>query len=348
MADTDNDLSYPDKPGAPPEPPAMPITNSLKKATGIQTAPTLDPGFKWATETAPQYNQQLRKIIHEKERQEVAPKEAQLAMEQAAYEKAAQGDPQRLPIPDAPKQKPPELTGLFFAMLALAALSGKTTGTPLTTALNSMSGLLEGMHTGNKEQYEAAYKTWAAETKKALAHNREMMDEYNKVLNNKRLSIQQVHDEIRMIGVRFGDEYTVRAIDDGQIKAVLESAKARQNLEAKIREESRRVYQFDTQQAGMDRRQAVHENRADQRQEVGLDAKAEAAAVARASKADPAIKAILDQEKAEIAAAKAAGMKEGQILKIKQKYDSKLTGLENKPGQGAPAAAPNDGGWKDL
>ena len=234
--------------------------------------------------------------------------------------------PRQVPMPKPPQQKQQELSGLFSALLALAAFSGKASRQPLTAALNAMTGMAQGWASGNKEMADQSYKVWDAETKKAIAQNKTMLDSYNRVLKRMDLSITEKDQMIRLIATEHQDQLALEALDKQGLEYLAKLADAQQKAKAAAEKKADAWRMAYFKEGKIDARHGDHERHADARQAASLDARDESAALARASKADPKIKSILDREKSEIAAAKAAGMKPEQILAIKTKYDRELGG----------------------
>ena len=132
----------------------------------------------------------------------------------------ALADVQR-PLPQPPKQeKPPETpkrqnqhddeTWLFASAL-LGSLAGAFTRRHQTNALAAFSGAMEGYQEGSKQKFDQNMKIWEAENKKALETNKQAMDEYKEILQNRKFSIDQMSVAMQLAGQKYDDQAAITA-----------------------------------------------------------------------------------------------------------------------------------------
>jgi len=125
------------------------------------------------------------------------------------------------PLPQPPKQeRPPEVpkrqnqhddeTWLFASAL-LGSLSGAFTRRHQTNALAAFSGAMEGYQEGSKQKFDQNMKIWEAENKKALQTNKQAMDEYRDVLENRKLTIDQMSIAMQLAGQKYEDQAAITA-----------------------------------------------------------------------------------------------------------------------------------------
>src|SRR5712691_9723011 len=125
------------------------------------------------------------------------------------------------PLPPPPKQeKPPEVpkrqnqhddeTWLFASAL-LGSLAGAFTRRHQTNALAAFSGAMEGYQEGSKQKFDQNMKIWEAENKKVQETNKEAMDEYKEILQNRKFSIDQMSVAMQLAGQKYDDQAAITA-----------------------------------------------------------------------------------------------------------------------------------------
>lgn len=125
------------------------------------------------------------------------------------------------PLPQPPRhEKPPETpkrqnqhddeTWLFASAL-LGSLAGAFTRRHQTNALAAFSGAMEGYQEGSKQKFDQNMKIWEAENKKSLETNKQAMDEYRDVLENRKLTIDQMSIAMQLAGQKYEDQAAITA-----------------------------------------------------------------------------------------------------------------------------------------
>jgi hypothetical protein len=125
------------------------------------------------------------------------------------------------PLPQPPRQeKPPEPpkrqnqhddeTWLFASAL-LGSLAGAFTRRHQTNALAAFSGAMEGYQEGSKQKFDQNMKIWEVENRKALETNKQAMDEYKEILQNRKFSIDQMSIAMQLAGQKYDDQAAITA-----------------------------------------------------------------------------------------------------------------------------------------
>lgn len=163
-------------------------------------------------------NERMKRAVAEQSREE-APIEASIQAEL----KSMEGTKPELTVP--PPFVPPtrkDLSDGFTMLTTLAALGGLLTSQPLTTALNNLTGIVNAINEGNDENFQRSYKAYEAAYKQATATNNAKLHEYQAVLNNHKISLQEKTQQLRLIAKKYGDEVKVAQLEMNQIKMSLD------------------------------------------------------------------------------------------------------------------------------
>src|SRR6266436_975251 len=125
------------------------------------------------------------------------------------------------PLPQPPKQQQPPATpqrqsqhddeNWLFASALLGSLAGAFTRRHQTNALAAFSGAMEGYQEGSKQKFDQNMKIWEAENKRALETNKQAMDEYRNVLENGKLTIDQMSVAMQLAGQKYDDKAAITA-----------------------------------------------------------------------------------------------------------------------------------------
>jgi type II secretory pathway pseudopilin PulG len=111
-----------------------------------------------------------------------------------------------VPLPEntAKHLDPKQLSEAASVWMTLGAFAGLLTRQPMTAALNNMTAAMKGAQEGDMEQYNRAYDEFDANFKKAMAANKQMLDEREKVLKDTNLSLTAKESQLRLIDTRNG------------------------------------------------------------------------------------------------------------------------------------------------
>jgi hypothetical protein len=126
-----------------------------------------------------------------------------------------------VPIPQAPKQErlpqfnPDQGRADLFAWTQAASLFGALAGAfgrkSATTALNAMAGMNKGLAEGDLQAYEMNYKTWQANSRAAAENNRQKLQEYEAILQSRKMNIDQKMSEIELVATKYQDAIAASA-----------------------------------------------------------------------------------------------------------------------------------------
>jgi hypothetical protein len=121
----------------------------------------------------------------------------------------------RQPIPEPPKTKesPPapqrqnqhDDENWLFAAGLLGSLAGALTRNHATNALAAFSGALQGYQEGSREKFDQNMKIWEAENKRAQEASQNALAEYRAILENRKLSMEQMSVELQLAAAKHDD-----------------------------------------------------------------------------------------------------------------------------------------------
>jgi len=109
------------------------------------------------------------------------------------------------PAPDA-KEYQQGAMAFASAMAVLGAVSSKFVRAPGGAALGAFAAALKGWQTGNLQAYESAAKKWEEDTKATIANNKQVMDQYRQVLENRKTNIDEQMSQIQLISTKYHDQ----------------------------------------------------------------------------------------------------------------------------------------------
>src|SRR6266436_2423711 len=125
------------------------------------------------------------------------------------------------PLPQPPKQQQPPATpqrqsqhddeNWLFASALLGSLAGAFTRRHQTNALAAFSGAMEGYQEGSRQKFDQNMKLWEAENKKTLETNKQAMDEYREILENRKYSMDQMSIAMQLAGQKYDDTAAIEA-----------------------------------------------------------------------------------------------------------------------------------------
>jgi hypothetical protein len=164
----------------------------------------------------------------------------------------------RQPIPAAPEmQKPPPRPAKqnshddeqwLFAASILGALAGGLTRRHMTNALAAFSGAIEGYNQGSKQKFDENIKTWEMENKATQEANSSALADYKRVLDNKKLTLEQMSVEMQLAGQRHDDQAAVLAAQSKNAITMAQFYDKRAEASEKMQETSDRMSENRRQQ----------------------------------------------------------------------------------------------------
>src|ERR1700719_4721481 len=121
----------------------------------------------------------------------------------------------RQPLPEPPKTKesPPapqrqnqhDDENWLFAAGLLGSLAGALTRNHATNALAAFSGALQGYQEGSKQKFDENMQIWNAENKRAQEASQNALAEYRAILENRKLSMEQMSVELQLAAAKHDD-----------------------------------------------------------------------------------------------------------------------------------------------
>lgn len=160
------------------------------------------------------------------------------------------------PAPDQ-QQFQKDSQGWMTAITALSALVGSRGRARGTGALKAFAAGMNGIQKGNQQAFEDSYKTWRANTDAMMDENKQEMEKYNAILNNRDLTEQEAFNEIKMVGFEHENKLMMDAKDFEQAAAIYESqVKAQASATAYVDKMAAKKEEMDKQQDEKDAKQA--------------------------------------------------------------------------------------------
>lgn len=119
---------------------------------------------------------------------------------------------QKAPAP-VPKEDLSEAQNWMTAIAAFSGLAGAFSRQHATTALNAFSAGMKGFKEGKEASVEEAHKQWDEANKAALENNKALRDQYEDILNNRKLTQDQQLQQIQLIAAKYQDQLTYQAAE---------------------------------------------------------------------------------------------------------------------------------------
>lgn len=129
---------------------------------------------------------------------------------------------------------PQELMTFMTLATALASLGAAATRTGLTGALAAAGSAMQGFRAGRLEQARIDLENFRAQAEAALRANEQLSRQYQAVLQNRRLSLDQKLSQLQLIAQKEQDEIALWALRSGDLKTFFD-------LEDKRTERARRA-----------------------------------------------------------------------------------------------------------
>ena len=113
---------------------------------------------------------------------------------------------------------------MTFATIAtvLASLGARATRTGITGALTAAGGAIKGFSEGNIQQAKIDAQNFTTQMQATLAHNNQMLSEYQNVLADRKLTLAQKMQQYSVLAHKYSDEIAMSAVRKGDIRFELE------------------------------------------------------------------------------------------------------------------------------
>lgn len=115
-------------------------------------------------------------------------------------------------LPSAPNQPlvdPNQYSKFSAALVAMAFLAGSKSKGNWLGVSSSLNGALKGYLEGNEQKAAEAWKKYQADYDKAIEQHKEQEQDYAQTINNKKLTINQMLQEMQWKAVKYDDQYTL-------------------------------------------------------------------------------------------------------------------------------------------
>lgn len=188
-----------------------------------------------------------------REQKELAPA---TAAAQRAIDQPRPGVPTQQRVPAPPKDNLAKDSEEFMSTAyLLAGIAGAFSRRHVTGALQGFAAVVNGFHTGEKEKVESGLKEWKANADQAIVNNKIVMDEYNAVLNDKRIGMEEQMSKIQLIAAKYKDTLVYQAAAEKNFTLVANLTERMREADQRFASAAERLefyYQrLDTQQGGI-------------------------------------------------------------------------------------------------
>lgn len=114
-----------------------------------------------------------------------------------------------IPEPQLPESEfhplpPKESSTLFSLMMILGALGGRTTHTPMTAAMNNMTGIMRGQKEKNDQMVAAQKEQFQMNFKNGIEKAKMMLDEKQKILEKHKYDAASMQEEYNIFKLQHG------------------------------------------------------------------------------------------------------------------------------------------------
>ena len=114
--------------------------------------------------------------------------------------------------PPAPARNDPRSDeSWLMASGLLGALAGALTRRHVTNALAAFSGAVQGYQEGSQVKFDQSMKVWEAEHKRAVEQNTQALNEYRMILEDRKLSDEQINTYLQITAEKYQDQAMMTA-----------------------------------------------------------------------------------------------------------------------------------------
>ena len=147
------------------------------------------------------------------------------ATQQAATErdKAIQGLGERPKVPEYHEIPPKDATMFMSMMMALGALSGRSTAAPMTAAMNNMTGIMKAQKDNNQEMLAAQKEEFNRNVDAALAKAKEFAEKKQDILEKFNYNMGAADHELKLAELEFGQAEKVSSANRMSAKEQLDA-----------------------------------------------------------------------------------------------------------------------------
>ena len=106
--------------------------------------------------------------------------------------------------------------------MALSAIGSKVAGGDIATTMNTAGAAMDGLAKGDIQRAKQDIENFNTQQKAVVANNQRMLEEYQSVLADKRMTMQQKMQQYQIVAAKYQDEIALSAIKKGDIKFALD------------------------------------------------------------------------------------------------------------------------------
>lgn len=145
--------------------------------------------------------------------------------------------------PPKPQQTSP-FEGWGIAAMALAALGGALTHTPLTTALQSMAGVMNGLQQGDQQATKNAMERWKAANDAVLKTSELRAKMYETAMRQYKDAPQQATAELQANAAALNDQAMMQALNKGDVQTAMAIASGGYAAAVRMKQETFKFQQY--------------------------------------------------------------------------------------------------------
>lgn len=162
--------------------------------------------------------------------------------------------PQLHGMPQAPDTTMKNPLQVFQSGATILGLLGSMfTRKPLVTAMNAASAAIKGYAEGDKDAAERAHKSWKDSLEQAVQQNQTEMDQYNLLLQDSKLSIDDRAAQLQALAASNNDENMLAALRSGEPQMAFQILDGRQKAAQSLTGMLVQAQQFERQQSETER-----------------------------------------------------------------------------------------------
>lgn len=162
--------------------------------------------------------------------------------------------PQLHGMPQAPDTTMKNPLQVFQSGATILGLLGSMfTRKPLVTAMNAASAAIKGYAEGDKDAAERAHKSWKDSLEQAVQQNQTEMDQYNLLLQDSKLSIDDRAAQLQALAASNNDENMLAALRSGEPQMAFQILDGRQKAAQSLTSMLVQAQQFERQQSETER-----------------------------------------------------------------------------------------------
>jgi len=145
------------------------------------------------------------------------------------------------PAPQAPDKSGQAATDWLQATLVLSAIAGAFSRNSATVALNAFAGAINGFKAGQIEKFNEDYKAWKAASERTIANNKIVTDQYQAVLQNRKISLDEQMAQIQIVATQYKDRIMFEASASKSYTMVAQLLEKQREFEAKMQHDMDKI-----------------------------------------------------------------------------------------------------------